>query len=58
MYPKQQTDLYLSQAGATFVRTANGVEWWRLKDNSWLARREVGGGMFELRRFPAGSCGC
>jgi hypothetical protein len=58
MYTKAQTDVFLAQQAATYVRTANGVEWWRLADGSWIARRALNASQYELRRFPANSCGC
>ena len=54
---KAQTDLTLTAYKATFVSNRDNIEWWRLPDGSWLARRVVG--LYaELRHFPASACNC
>lgn len=44
--------------GATFVVTKDGIEWWRLQDRSWLALKKYTNGTAEVRQLPANACGC
>ena len=48
----------IQQHGATFVTQKDGIDWWRLPDKTWLAKRAAGHGMVELRKLPADACGC
>lgn len=50
--------MVLAQYGATFVRTADGVEWWRLPSKEWVGKRMLPNGMVQLNKFPANACGC
>lgn len=58
MYSELQTQQVLAQYGATYVRTANGVQWWKLPSGEWVGKREVSPGLFQMNKFPANACGC
>jgi hypothetical protein len=58
MYTQAQSDALLTQRGATFVADRQGVQWWKLPDGSWIARRATQPGYVELRSFPANACNC
>lgn len=57
MTPQQAAQL-LQQHGAAFVTTKDGVEWWRLPDQTWLGKRALQNGLVEVRKFTANACGC
>lgn len=57
MMTRAQSDLQLTSLQASYVSTKADVEWWRLPDGTWLARRYVGQ-YAELRRFSANACNC
>ncbi|MDE2022251.1 MAG: hypothetical protein KGI71_05075 [Patescibacteria group bacterium] len=52
-----QAALLLAQHRATFVKTQNGVEWWRMPDGAWMGKRVLPNGDVEVRHFPQG-CNC
>lgn len=58
MMPTTQADALLSQHGATFVTTKDGIDWWKAADGYWLAKKFVAPGYVELRRLSPEACNC
>lgn len=54
----QQAQAMLQKLGCTFVSQKDGINWYRAADTSWVALKSLGNGTVELRKLPAGSCGC
>ena len=44
--------------GATFVKDAGAVSWWKLPDGTFLGVKKFDGGLAEVRRVSADACGC
>lgn len=48
----------VAQLSATYKTKKDGVEWWQLRDGTWVGAKEVAPGMVQVKRFAAGSCNC
>ena len=43
--------------GAQYVTSKGGVEWWKARDGSWIAKQSVSG-QVSLKKLGANACGC
>lgn len=48
----------LHAQGASYKAFKNGVQWFKARDGSWIAKTVAKNGDVTLQRLPAGSCGC
>jgi len=55
---RAQFSVKVAQLSAAYRTKKDGVEWWQLRDGTWVGAKEVGPGMVQVKRFAAGSCNC
>ena len=55
---KADAEQLCSAYGATFVKRAGAIDWWKLPDGTFLGVKNLDNGLVEVRRVSADACGC